>query len=190
MSVSMASQRVFRADAVKGTLRDTLEVARLRGDDAVFWNHFGGSGQRATVAQWRATWANEQTRRAYVCKRCNNVSVTQDGGPLLFVLVVQPRGPVDGSLATDPFLVATDQCMLVAGFAYLFFEASARDKCAALLVKPHKPCDNCGTTSSSAPTKLCGGCRLVRYCSAYCQISNWPSHKAGCRAARRSEPAI
>jgi hypothetical protein len=28
--------------------------------------------------------------------------------------------------------------MLVAGFAYLFFEASARNECAALLAKPHK----------------------------------------------------
>jgi hypothetical protein len=52
--------------------------------------------------------------------------------------------------------------------------ASQADACAA-----------CGSSSSSSgdPLKTCGRCKAVKYCSALCQRTHWPVHKASCAEA-------
>ena len=37
--------------------------------------------------------------------------------------------------------------------------------------------------------KRCGACRTVCYCSREHQLEDWPSHKAACKAARKTEQA-
>jgi ankyrin repeat protein len=55
--------------------------------------------------------------------------------------------------------------------------ASQADACAA-----------CGSSSgaSDAPLKRCSRCQSVKYCSALCQRTHWPAHKASCAAAAAS----
>ncbi|GHJ85143.1 hypothetical protein NliqN6_1545 [Naganishia liquefaciens] len=38
---------------------------------------------------------------------------------------------------------------------------------------------------ASASLNLCGGCRVVRYCSRTCQSSAWPTHQTECKALQR-----
>ena len=44
---------------------------------------------------------------------------------------------------------------------------------------PPAPCRHCG----SPGVRRCGRCKEARYCSAACQRSDWPSHKATCGSA-------
>jgi hypothetical protein len=46
-------------------------------------------------------------------------------------------------------------------------------------------CAACGSSSgaSDAPLKTCSRCQSVKYCSALCQRTHWPAHKASCAAA-------
>jgi hypothetical protein len=46
-------------------------------------------------------------------------------------------------------------------------------------------CAACGSSSgaSDAPLKRCSRCQSVKYCSALCQRTHWPAHKASCAAA-------
>lgn len=41
---------------------------------------------------------------------------------------------------------------------------------------------------STARFKVCGKCRLVRYCSVECQKMDWPLHRNGCKAPEKAEP--
>jgi hypothetical protein len=45
--------------------------------------------------------------------------------------------------------------------------------------KPTKACVTCGSTERRS--KLCSGCRSVRYCSSECQLLAWPKHRAVCK---------
>lgn len=44
-------------------------------------------------------------------------------------------------------------------------------------------CSKCCATSPGL--RVCGGCRVVRYCSETCQRAAWGEHKAPCAAAAR-----
>ena len=44
------------------------------------------------------------------------------------------------------------------------------------LPKPPRECAQCG----KGATKICGGCKGVRYCSAACQREHRPVHKKDC----------
>ena len=46
---------------------------------------------------------------------------------------------------------------------------------------PPRACDGCG--AQGGQLRRCSSCRAVRYCTAACQLANWPIHKAACRAA-------
>jgi hypothetical protein len=56
-------------------------------------------------------------------------------------------------------------------------------------LRPHASqagaCAACGSSSgaSDAPLKTCSRCQSVKYCSALCQRTHWPAHKASCAAA-------
>lgn len=39
-------------------------------------------------------------------------------------------------------------------------------------------CYNCFANN---PTKQCGRCKTVQYCSVKCQTENWPKHKQSCK---------
>jgi hypothetical protein len=63
---------------------------------------------------------------------------------------------------------------------------------AAASVRPGRVCDGCGATEAQQPPadgaaaakfKRCAACRAALYCSAACQRTAWPAHKAACRAA-------
>ncbi|KAF5826344.1 hypothetical protein DUNSADRAFT_3495 [Dunaliella salina] len=41
-------------------------------------------------------------------------------------------------------------------------------------------CAECGKAEGGT-LQRCGGCRVVRYCSAACQLKAWPVHKKGCK---------
>ena len=43
----------------------------------------------------------------------------------------------------------------------------------------YKDCPNIGT-------KLCGGCKLQRYCSLECQKNNWPEHRRMCKSHQKT----
>ena len=46
-------------------------------------------------------------------------------------------------------------------------------------------CLRCGTAGSSkAALSRCGKCKVARYCCRECQVVDWASHKAACKAAR------
>eukprot|EP00983_Pelagomonas_calceolata_P076646 1153508-Pelagomonas_calceolata.AAC.1 len=42
-----------------------------------------------------------------------------------------------------------------------------------------RACAECGKTDGGL--QRCGGCRVVRYCSAACQRKAWPAHKKECK---------
>ncbi|KAL9132665.1 MAG: hypothetical protein Q9175_006159 [Cornicularia normoerica] len=47
--------------------------------------------------------------------------------------------------------------------------------------------DICSNPSCSEPgTRTCGACRRAKYCSPSCQRSQWPAHKASCKATSQS----
>jgi hypothetical protein len=39
----------------------------------------------------------------------------------------------------------------------------------------------CGACSAAGASKVCTGCRMVRYCSKECQLTHWKQHKAQCK---------
>ncbi|KAF5827114.1 hypothetical protein DUNSADRAFT_1310 [Dunaliella salina] len=43
-----------------------------------------------------------------------------------------------------------------------------------------RACAECGK-ADGGPLLRCGGCRIVRYCSAACQLKAWPKHKKLCK---------
>ena len=43
-------------------------------------------------------------------------------------------------------------------------------------------CFNCKKTFPKERMLLCSGCRYVKYCSAKCQLVDWPSHKSYCKS--------
>ena len=46
-------------------------------------------------------------------------------------------------------------------------------------------CTNCsGAREADLRTKLCGGCRVARYCSPGCQNAAWAVHRPVCKALR------
>lgn len=45
-------------------------------------------------------------------------------------------------------------------------------------------CSGCGRPAPHL--KRCGACKQAQYCSAQCQRSHWPAHKAACRAHQAS----
>ncbi|KAL4419738.1 hypothetical protein ABPG75_006836 [Micractinium tetrahymenae] len=47
-----------------------------------------------------------------------------------------------------------------------------------------KRCAECGT--SQGKLLRCSGCKQLWFCSRECQVANWASHKAACRAAQRA----
>ncbi|KAG5717330.1 hypothetical protein E4T56_gene9305 [Termitomyces sp. T112] len=54
-------------------------------------------------------------------------------------------------------------------------------------------CSNCGKTENEIAAKdkaavlqLCGDCRSVRYCSAKCQLTDWPVHRKICKKGYQS----
>ena len=42
-----------------------------------------------------------------------------------------------------------------------------------------KACMVCGELAK--PLRLCGGCKMIRYCSVNCQTKHWPFHKSACK---------
>ncbi|KAG4423545.1 hypothetical protein IFR04_003368 [Cadophora malorum] len=49
-----------------------------------------------------------------------------------------------------------------------------------------KTCDRCGRKSG---VKLCGGCKVIAYCSKECQTESWPGHKKQCKRAKQERAA-
>merc|ERR1712137_341236 len=47
-------------------------------------------------------------------------------------------------------------------------------------ISPLKCCDVCGATEWGS--KLCSRCKKVYYCTRYCQVRDWPTHKTHCKA--------
>ncbi|KAE9378880.1 hypothetical protein N431DRAFT_525741 [Stipitochalara longipes BDJ] len=47
-----------------------------------------------------------------------------------------------------------------------------------------KACQKCKNTSN---IQLCGGCKLVGYCSKECQTQSWASHKEICKLAKKNK---
>ena len=43
-------------------------------------------------------------------------------------------------------------------------------------------CFYCRKRDSVQELKRCSACKLPRYCSRQCQISQWPAHKTACKA--------
>ncbi|KAJ6571419.1 hypothetical protein B0H19DRAFT_1129937 [Mycena capillaripes] len=41
-------------------------------------------------------------------------------------------------------------------------------------------CSACGEGPGAEPLKNCAGCRVARYCSKKCQVSDWRTHKQSC----------
>ena len=73
------------------------------------------------------------------------------------------------------------------------FCQASQSAVAAAAAAPGLRC--CGLTSCAArekhPThfKSCGACRGVAYCCKEHQTSDWPAHKAACKAARKAQQA-
>jgi hypothetical protein len=42
-----------------------------------------------------------------------------------------------------------------------------------------------GARRGGGPLQACGACKRVKYCCKECQTSDWPAHKAACKAARK-----
>ncbi len=65
-------------------------------------------------------------------------------------------------------------------------EAAASRACS------HLACTNCsGASESGLHGKRCSGCRVVRYCSAACQRSDWKAgHKVVCKELAAKQAAI
>ncbi len=64
-------------------------------------------------------------------------------------------------------------------------EVYARDNVRAALAESEAGADvisYCKTCRSHRHTKKCIQCKSVAYCSKECQKSDWPSHKAACKA--------
>ncbi len=59
------------------------------------------------------------------------------------------------------------------------------------IVDGFKVCNasNCTISEGICEFKNCGGCRIASYCSKKCQIHDWKSHKAACKAFRESNLA-
>jgi len=56
---------------------------------------------------------------------------------------------------------------------------------------PWKYCFVCGNvTLKEQGYEICGGCRLVSYCSSTCQKLDWKTHKPICLANRTSTPPV
>jgi hypothetical protein len=67
-------------------------------------------------------------------------------------------------------------------------ERTARTQQAATAF-PAGACAACGSIPTTGdPLKTCGRCKAVQYCSALCQRTHWPVHKASC-AAGTGDPA-
>eukprot|EP00983_Pelagomonas_calceolata_P102701 1158837-Pelagomonas_calceolata.AAC.1 len=49
-------------------------------------------------------------------------------------------------------------------------------------------CAECGMTDGGL--QKCGGCGVVRYCSAACQRKAWPAHKKECKHAAFKKEAV
>lgn len=61
-------------------------------------------------------------------------------------------------------------------------QSGGKAKFVRTVQNPKKFCAECGVT---AGLSLCSGCREVAYCCRQHQLSNWPSHKAACKLARK-----
>lgn len=42
-------------------------------------------------------------------------------------------------------------------------------------------CNFCGNKQTTIKFQVCGGCRLVKYCSRNCQKSDWKNHRSDCK---------
>ena len=49
---------------------------------------------------------------------------------------------------------------------------------------PHTEVSACVTCGDDRGLKKCNGCKVVPYCSTFCQKLQWPQHKAWCKAHR------
>ncbi|KAJ6575979.1 hypothetical protein DFH09DRAFT_1276663 [Mycena vulgaris] len=47
-------------------------------------------------------------------------------------------------------------------------------------------CSACGEHPGAEQLKNCAGCRITRYCSKKCQVSDWPFHKPTCAGSASS----
>ena len=48
--------------------------------------------------------------------------------------------------------------------------------------KDTNSCAYCGThENNDTKLKTCNACKMVRYCSRYCQVSHWPQHQEACK---------
>ena len=85
--------------------------------------------------------------------------------------------------------VSTEHAV-IAGTHYVLYttcgEAACRSYLAAYMGRldawaSRRYCTACHEVSLGSKTKLCGGCRGVRYCSIGCQKKDWGRHKKGCK---------
>lgn len=65
-------------------------------------------------------------------------------------------------------------------------ELSSAGPAPAPAVRQRKRCEACGRSRrdlGGAKLQICAGCKAVRYCSAACQLEDWPRHGPQCTEA-------
>ena len=58
-----------------------------------------------------------------------------------------------------------------------------RDGYSLCTLPPMEKCAVCGKQGEASAIPRCSRCKMIRYCSRACQSTDWPRHKAACKAA-------
>ena len=165
----------------KSTMETLLRqaFAEQQPDDlAVFWMH------HASAVCWLDRAGLEQQMEVWNSACCalsdNNQTLRFEGRELHIAVVQQISERRMQQTQLDPMLLLMSSTA-VTGYAYFFLDRAARDDLVRRLGGGEERSHACGACAAQpASLRVCGKCRVVRYCNADCQRAHWGKHRVLC----------